>query len=81
MIHKADAVAAILSAYAQRFGAIKLKPIYARAGEPAIRVLVQGVKGSRAPLEIRPGLVLHGNGNAFTPEVDAILRTGAALAI
>lgn len=81
LIHKADATPAILAAFAQRFGAVRLKPIYARAGEPAIRVIVEGTKGSRAPLEIRPGLVLHGEGHAFTPQVNAILRDGAALAI
>jgi tRNA1(Val) A37 N6-methylase TrmN6 len=42
-------------------------------------VLVRGVKGSRAPLQISPGLVLHDAAGGFTPQVEAILRAGAGL--
>lgn len=79
MIHKADALPSILSAFEGRFGSIAVLPIYARAGEPAIRVIVEGIKGSRAPLVFRPGLVLHEPGQNFVPEVEAIFRYGAAL--
>jgi tRNA1(Val) A37 N6-methylase TrmN6 len=56
-------------------------PIHARAGEPAIRVIVEGIKGSRAPLSIRPGLILHGPDQIFLPEVDAVFRNGAPLPV
>lgn len=79
MIHKTEALPRILDSFENRFGAISVLPIHPRAGAPAIRVLVEGVKGSRAPLKIAPGLVLHGDGNAFRPEIDAILRRGAQL--
>lgn len=81
MIHKADAVGDILAAFGQRFGGVKMKPVYARPGEPAIRVLIQGTKGNRAPLEMLPPLVLHGEGQGFTSELNAILRDGGVLAI
>lgn len=81
MIHKAEALPCLLEAFGGRFGAIKIKPIYARDGEPAIRVLVEGVKGSRAPSSLMPGLVLHGDGNGFTAEVDHILRRGNAVGL
>jgi tRNA1(Val) A37 N6-methylase TrmN6 len=80
IIHKADAAGDIIAAFARRFGALRLKPVYARPGEPAIRVLVQGIKGSRARMMLAPPLVLHDDGHAFTPEVDAILRHSAPLA-
>jgi tRNA1(Val) A37 N6-methylase TrmN6 len=79
MIHKAEALPRILNAFENRFGSIAILPIHAREREPAIRVLVEGIKGSRAPLKIKPGLILHGEGNVFRPGVDAILRQGAAL--
>lgn len=79
MIHKAEAVGRVLAAFAPRFGDIRVLPILPRRGEAAIRVLVQGIKGSRAPLELLDGLVLHGESNRFTPEAEAILRGGAAL--
>lgn len=81
MIHKAQSLPQILQTFENRFGALSVLPIYPRAGAPAIRVLVDAIKGSRAPLTIRPGLVLHGDGNAFRPEIDAILRGGAALTV
>jgi tRNA1(Val) A37 N6-methylase TrmN6 len=79
MIHKAEALPRILSAFERRFGAIAVLPIYARLGEPAIRVIVSGLKGSRAPMCIKPGLVLHGPNQDFVPEVEAIFRYGASL--
>ena len=79
MIHRADALKAVLDALEGRFGGIRVLPIHPRAGEPAHRILVAGCKGSRAPLQLLPGLVLHGPGNAFTPAIDAVLREGAAL--
>ena len=81
MIHKADALQAVLSALAGRFGALKILPIYPREGQAAIRVIVQGIKGSRAPLTLLPGFTLHGEGNAFTPAAQAILRDGAGLVL
>ncbi len=81
MIHKADALQAVLGALTGRFGAFKVLPIYPREGQPAIRFIVQGIKGSRAPLSLLPGLILHGDGNAFTPAAQLILRDGAALTL
>jgi tRNA1(Val) A37 N6-methylase TrmN6 len=81
MIHRADAVGEILTAFAGRFGRLLVFPLYPRPGASAARVLIQGIKGSNAPIELRPGLVLHAAGNRFQPEVEAILRGGAALSL
>jgi len=79
MIHRADAVGEILSAFAGRFGGLLVFPLFPRQGKSATRVLVQGFKGSNAPIELLPGLVLHEAGNRFRPEVEAILRQGGDL--
>jgi tRNA1(Val) A37 N6-methylase TrmN6 len=81
MIHRADALGAVVSAFQSRFGAIKVFPIFPREGVAANRIIVQGVKGSRAPLQVLPGLVLHGDGNGFLPRAEAILRDGAGLTL
>ncbi len=81
LIHKAGALPQVLAALEGRFGALRVRPVHARAGEAAIRIIVQGVKGSRAPLTIRPGFVLHGAGQAFTAEAEAILRRGEAFIV
>jgi tRNA1(Val) A37 N6-methylase TrmN6 len=79
LIHRADALGDILGALAGRFGGVLVLPIHPREGEPASRVLVQARKGSRAPLQLSAGLVLHNTDHTFRPDVDAILRHGAAL--
>ena len=79
MIHRADCLDQVLLAFSARFGRLMVFPVFPRRGAAAHRVLVQGVKGSRAPLQLRPGLILHTTGHGFQPEVDAILRGGAAL--
>lgn len=81
MIHKADALPLVIGALAGRFGGLRVLPIYPRVGQPANRIIVQGTKGSKAPLVILPGFILHGEGNAFTPAAEAILRHGEPLNI
>lgn len=74
MIHRAEALESILAAVENRLGALTLKPVHPRAGAPAHRILVSGVKGSKAPLRIAPGLVLHEADGRLTGEADAIHR-------
>jgi tRNA1(Val) A37 N6-methylase TrmN6 len=54
-------------------------PLHPRAGASATRVIVQGVKGSKAPMQLLHGLVLHDASGRFTPEAEAVLRNGASL--
>ena len=56
-----------------------LLPLWAKPRQPAKLLLLRGIKGSRAPLRVLPGLVLHAPDGTFTAETDAILRGGAAL--
>ncbi len=81
MIHKAEALPRLMAALSPRFGQLRILPIHARPDGSAIRVIIAGIKGSRAPLEMRPAFVLHGEGNGFTPAASAILRQGAPLEI
>ena len=81
IVHRADTLGQILDSMQNRFGDIRIAPLFPRSGAAASRILVQGIKGSRAPLQILPGMVLHGVGNAFTPEADAVLRDGAAFTL
>jgi len=81
LIHRAEAVGEVLTALAGRFGGLLVYPLYPREGKSATRVLVQGTKGSNAPVELRPGLILHDRGSRFRPQVEAVLRHGASLAL
>lgn len=79
LIHRADALDAILAALMGVAGAVRVCPLWPKAGVPARRVLVAARKGARAPLQLLPGLVLHAADGGFTPAADAILRQGADL--
>jgi len=79
LVHRADRLPALLAALQGRAGGLAVYPLWPRAGRPARRILLAAVKGSRAPARLLGGLVLHGAGNGFTPEAEAVLRHGAAL--
>jgi tRNA1(Val) A37 N6-methylase TrmN6 len=78
MIHRPDALATILAAIERLLGALALLPVHPSASAGAHRLLVSGVKGSKAPLRIAPPLILHGADGRLTAEADAIHR-GEAL--
>ena len=52
-----------------------------KAGEAAKRVILRVRAGSKAPLQLVPGFVLHERDGRYTQQVDAILREGAALVL
>ncbi len=78
-IHRADALPALLAALEGHVGGIEIFPLWPSQGKPASRVIVRGIRGSRGPLTLRAGLVLHGRDGRFTERADDILRNAAAL--
>ncbi|HEV7480851.1 MAG TPA: methyltransferase [Roseiarcus sp.] len=74
MIHRPDALGAILAGIGGRLGALALLPVHPTIGTTAHRLLVSGIKGSKAPLRLAAGLVLHGTDGRLTGEADAIHR-------
>ncbi len=54
MIHRADALADCLAAVAGRLGEVSVQPVHSDPRAPAIRILLSGVKGSKAPLALKP---------------------------
>lgn len=54
-------------------------PLWPKVRRPAKLLLLRGVKGSRSPLRVLPGLVLHEDGGGFTEAAASILREAAAL--
>jgi len=79
LVHRADALPKLLTLCETRFGGLTVFPLFPRADAPASRILVQGRKGSRAPMRLCRGMVLHQEGRDFTPEAGTILRGGAGL--
>lgn len=74
-IHVAERLSALLQSLESRFGGITVLPLTPREGEPASRVLIRGIKGSRAPLTLLASRTLHTpSGRSFRPEFEAIFR-------
>lgn len=81
LIARPQSVADIIAACGKRFGGLELTAIHPRPGEDAIRLLVTGIKGSKARLAWRAPLFMHAQaGHAFTPVVDALNNGRAAYA-
>ena len=79
MIHRPDALSAILAAVENRLGALALLPVYPSASVGAHRLIVSGVKGSKAPLRIAAALILHDADGRLTARADAIHRGDASI--
>lgn len=74
LVHRADRLPELLEALKGRTGGVHVIPVHPHAGENASRVLIRAKKGSRAPFQLRPPLVLHEANGRFTPVVEAIHR-------
>ncbi|MEM8821994.1 MAG: methyltransferase domain-containing protein [Pseudomonadota bacterium] len=70
---------------ALRLGGLVVLPIASRKGAEAGRVIVQGVKGARAPMRLLPPFVMHqgtahdGDRDHHTADAQAVLRDAGAL--
>lgn len=79
LIHRPQALPAILAAMQSRFGGIRLKALHPTATRSASRILISAQRDSRAPLTCHPPLALHDSQGGYLPAVEDILRHGAGL--
>ena len=91
MIHRTDRLAELLALLGDKAGDVVIFPLWPRnpfelaeddenqAPVAAKRVIVQALAGSKGPLRMAAGLVLHKENGDNTPAADAILRHGGAL--
>ena len=80
LIHRSQALPAVLEALSGRFGDVRIRPVHPRDGAPANRILVRATRDSRAAAQILPGLVLHEEDGGWTARAEAILRGRGDLA-
>lgn len=81
LIHKAERLPDIIATLSLKGGAIRIFPLWPRRGMAAKRVIVTAIKGSRSPLKLLSGLVLHEDGRQFTHDAEEVLRHGAAISL
>lgn len=78
LIFRADRLDELLAALTPKFGGIAICPLWPRHGEAAKRIIVRAIKGSKAPLSLTAGLVLHAP-EGYTASAAAILAGDAPL--
>jgi tRNA1(Val) A37 N6-methylase TrmN6 len=81
MIWRTDGLARVLAALEPHFGGNTILPVHGRTGEPAIRILVQSTKESRAPLVLLPALFLNDRAGHPTAEAESVLRGARPLPV
>jgi tRNA1(Val) A37 N6-methylase TrmN6 len=87
IIHLTERLPELLAQMSLACGDIRVLPIAARTGRPAKRVIVQGVKGSKAPLQLLAPFVVHDgeehrvDGDDYCEAAKNILRNGAGLVL
>ena len=74
LIYRSEEIGSVVACARGRFGGLEIVPIHSRASEAAKRMLVCGVRGSKAPLSILPGFVVHNDDGSFTERADAIFN-------
>ena len=90
MLHRGGTLTTILTAErldehlgaytASGIGETVVVPLWSKDdGRPAHRVILRGRKDIRAPVSLLPGFVLHVSNGSYAPEIERILRHGAAL--
>ena len=79
LIARPESIGDIIAACGRRFGGLEITLIHPREGEIAVRMLVSGVKGSRARLRFRAPFIMHvEDGHKFTPFVNDLNNGRAA---
>ncbi|MBB3018868.1 tRNA1(Val) A37 N6-methylase TrmN6 [Microvirga lupini] len=79
LIHRADRLAECLEISGRWLGGMELRLVHPTSDKPAIRFLLSGIKGSRAPLAVLPPVILNGPDGRFTSEAEALHRGEANL--
>ena len=79
LIHRAESLGDILSYISSRLGDLCIFPIWPSNDKPANRVVISGVKESRAPLRLARGLIMHEPGARYCQAAEKVLRHGEAL--
>lgn len=73
LIVRPDTLGSVLEGAEGRFGALTLRAVHSAPDAPALRLLVSGIRGSRAPLRILPPVILDADLRAAVSRGEADL--------
>ena len=76
VIYPAGRIDELLAATAKRLGGVRLFFLWSGKSRPAVRVLCRGYLGSRAPMRVLPGMLLHEKDGAYSAQAQKVLLGG-----
>ncbi len=79
MIHRPEMLGEILSVLEKKLGAIEIFPIQTKLNQPAKRVIIRGILGSKSPLKLYPPLLMHNPNGTRSELAENILRKGKSI--
>ena len=79
IVHRADRLDDIISAMHKKLGGIIIYPLISKEGGDAKRVLVTGIKSSKAPLTLKKPIIIHNEDGSYTKDADKILRLAKSI--
>ena len=74
MIYRSENIGEVVACAQGRFGALEILPIHSKVEQPAKRIIVRGIRASRAPLSLLPGFIVHDKNSKFTENAEAIFN-------
>lgn len=79
VIHSVEKLDELILGLKSFCGAIRIFPFWPQQGQSCKRIIVHALKGSKTPLTIMPGLVLHEHDGSPTPRAAQIINQGHSL--
>ncbi len=80
-IHRADRLDELLALLTVETGNIVVFPLWPSAQSEAKRVIVRARRGTKAPMRLTAGMVIHGEGQKFSFEAENVLRNAVSLGL
>ena len=79
IIHSVEKLDELINGLKKFCGAIRVFPLWPQAGQSCKRVIIHALKGSKTPLTIMPGLVMHEADGSMTARAAEIINHGKSL--
>ncbi|MDB5478297.1 MAG: methyltransferase, partial [Alphaproteobacteria bacterium] len=73
-IHSAEKLDELMVGLKKFCGAIRVFPFWPQEGQSCKRIIIHALKGSKTPLSIMPGIVMHQHNGAYTKRADEIVN-------
>lgn len=79
LIHRTESLPEILTCLHGRLGGLEVFPIEPKPGKSAKRIIVRGVMGSKKPLTLHAGLIMHRPDDTRTEIAECLMRQGQGI--